>query len=223
LADDDLSRAHVGTEDRGGVLAKGEAARRRKREATTLAMLDAAERLFSEQGFAAVSVRDIAQAVGVSHALVHRYLGSKKDVYAAVLARSEHVVRDAAHETTDLDEALGIMLVESQLHNLGYLRLVISSALQGMPYATTKGSFPAMQRLVELAEGLEASGPRDPRLPPARFVICVLVALDLGWAAMEEWLVEAASLEEYDRETLVDWLGQAVLGIAHELLPDQQG
>ena len=204
-------------------MAKGEAPRKDKREATTLAMLDAAERLFSEHGFAAVSVRDIAKAAGFSHALVHRYLGSKEDVYAAVLARREYVIRDAAHETPDLDEALRLMLVEGQLHNLDYLRLVISTALQGMPYATTKGSFPAMQRLVELAEGLEASGPRDPRLPPARFVVCVLVALDLGWAAMEPWLVEAASLEEYDRETLVDWLKQAVFSIAHEMLPRQQG
>ena len=204
-------------------MAEGETPRSSRRAATTATILDAAEGLFSERGFAAVSVRDIAEAAGVSHALVHRYFGSKEDVYVAVLARSEYVIRDAAHETPDLDEALGLMLAEGQLHHLEYLRLVISSALQGMSYADTKGSFPAMQRLVELAEGLEASGPRDPSLPPARFVVCVLVALDLGWAAMEEWLVEAASLEEYDRETLIDWLGQAVLSIAHELLPDQQG
>ena len=49
----------------------------RGREATTVAILDAAEELFSVHGFSAVTVRDIAECAGVSHALVHRYLGSK--------------------------------------------------------------------------------------------------------------------------------------------------
>jgi len=185
-------------------------------------MLDAARELFAERSFAAVSVRDIAERAGVSHALVHRYLGSKDDVYRAVLARNDTDIRDAAHGTLDLDEALSFMLRESQFHRVDYLRLVIASALQGMPYATTKGSFPAMQRLIELAEGLAANESRDPRLPPARAAICMVVALDLGWAAMEKWLVEAASLEEYDREALVGWLEQAVLCIAHGMLPGRE-
>ena len=77
-------------------------------------MLDAARELFAERSFAAVSVRDIAERAGVSHALVHRYLGSKDDVYRAVLARNETDIRDAAHGTLDLDEALSLMLKESQ-------------------------------------------------------------------------------------------------------------
>ncbi|HET6477441.1 MAG TPA: helix-turn-helix domain-containing protein [Thermoleophilia bacterium] len=203
-------------------MAQSEQPRRTKREATTAAMLDAARELFAERSFAAVSVRDIAERAGVSHALVHRYLGSKDDVYRAVLARNETDIRDAAHGTLDLDEALSFMLKESQFQHVDYLRLVIASALQGMPYATTKGSFPAMQRLIELAEGLAANEPHDPRLPPARVAICMVVALDLGWAAMEKWLVEAASLEEYDREALVGWLEQAVLCIAHGMLPGRE-
>ena len=59
--------------------------RRGGREQTTAAILDAAEKLFAERGFTAVTVRDIAAEAGVSHALVHRYLGSKQDVYRAML------------------------------------------------------------------------------------------------------------------------------------------
>ncbi len=70
--------------------------RRGGREQTTAAILDAAERLFAERGFTAVTVRDIAAEAGVSHALVHRYLGSKQHVYRAMLARRENVIRDAA-------------------------------------------------------------------------------------------------------------------------------
>ncbi len=85
-----------------------ESARRTRREETTSAMLDAAERLFSEQGFTAVSVRDIADAAGVSHALVHRYLGAKEEIYRAVLQRNEDVMLAAAGATGDLDEALSL-------------------------------------------------------------------------------------------------------------------
>ena len=52
--------------------------RRGGREQTTAAILDAAEKLFAARGFTAVTVRDIAAEAGVSHALVHRYLGSKQ-------------------------------------------------------------------------------------------------------------------------------------------------
>ncbi|MEI6452861.1 MAG: helix-turn-helix domain-containing protein, partial [Actinomycetes bacterium] len=51
--------------------------RRRGRDATTAAILDAAEELFHERGYGAVTVRDIAEQAGVSHALVHQYAGSK--------------------------------------------------------------------------------------------------------------------------------------------------
>ena len=54
--------------------------RGRGREATTAAILDAAEELFSARGFSAVTVRDVAKRAGVSHALIHRYLGSTDDI-----------------------------------------------------------------------------------------------------------------------------------------------
>ena len=75
------------------------------RQQTTAAILDAAEKLFAERGFTAVTVRDIASAAGVSHALVHRYLGPKEQVYRAMLSRRETVIRDAAPTEDDLLEA----------------------------------------------------------------------------------------------------------------------
>ena len=58
---------------------------RRGRDATTAAILDAAEGLFYERDYEAVTVRDIAEQAGVSHALVHQYAGSKEDLFRAVL------------------------------------------------------------------------------------------------------------------------------------------
>ena len=64
---------------------RGKRDKGRPREQTTARILDAAEKLFAERGYTAVSVRDIAAEAGVSHALVHRYLGSKEQVYRAML------------------------------------------------------------------------------------------------------------------------------------------
>lgn len=56
-------------------------------ENTRTAVLNAAERLFAEQGFAATSMRDISTASGVSHPLIHHHFGSKNDLYSAVKRR----------------------------------------------------------------------------------------------------------------------------------------
>jgi len=50
-------------------------------------ILDCAERLFSERGFAATPVRRIAKEAGVNPSLVHYYFGSKRDLLFAVMDR----------------------------------------------------------------------------------------------------------------------------------------
>jgi TetR/AcrR family transcriptional regulator len=54
---------------------------------TRALVIDAAERLFAERGFAATSMRDISAASGVSHPLIHHHFGSKEELYAAVKRR----------------------------------------------------------------------------------------------------------------------------------------
>lgn len=50
-------------------------------------VLDAATRLFAAKGFDGVSMREIADAVGVNVATVQHHAGSKADLYAAVFRR----------------------------------------------------------------------------------------------------------------------------------------
>src|SRR3954454_18343703 len=54
---------------------------------TRALVIDAAERLFAERGFAATSMRDISAASSVSHPLIHHHFGSKEELYAAVKRR----------------------------------------------------------------------------------------------------------------------------------------
>lgn len=191
-----------------------------RRETIVQAMLDAAERLFSERGFTAVSVRDIAREAGISHALVHRYLGPKEDIYRAVLKRNEDVIRDAAGDTEDFDAALSLMVREGLANHRDYLRLIAHSALHGLPYEATMGRFRATERLVELAEmrAAGASGSRPDAVEP-RVAVAAIVALYLGWVSLEPWMVRAAGLQDLGEETLAASLERIMLGIADTNLP----
>ena len=64
-----------------------ESQRVRDPEGTREAVLDAAERLFADRGFAATSMRDISDASGISHPLIHHHFGTKESLYAAVKRR----------------------------------------------------------------------------------------------------------------------------------------
>ena len=64
------------------------AARRRDPEATRLAILDAAEEIFVEKGFAAASMSDVAARAAVTKSLIHHHFGSKEELWLEVKRRS---------------------------------------------------------------------------------------------------------------------------------------
>jgi len=55
---------------------------------TKMRLLDAAERLFSDKGFEAVSHREIASAAAVNLAAINYHFGSKDQLIRAVIKRS---------------------------------------------------------------------------------------------------------------------------------------
>ncbi len=70
---------------------------RRRREAPAMRrgeILDAAARVVTERGLADTRVGDVAQAIGVSHGLVHYYFPDKDDLIAATMRHAADV--DAA-------------------------------------------------------------------------------------------------------------------------------
>lgn len=200
---------------------------RRGREATTAAILDAAQELFSAHGYGAVAVRDIAKRAGVSHALVHRYAGSKAEIFRAVLTRDEGELVSAAPDNPDLLETASLMLRHGfeqpgRLH----VRLVARSALNGLRYDRTSGRFEATERLIELAELAAASASPAERtekdLDP-RLVVAGAVALFIGWAAAESWLRPAAGLDDMDDAELLDGIERVILGILRDNVPGLEG
>src|ERR1043166_5110328 len=57
-------------------------------------LLDAARRRFASTGYAATTVRDIADDVGVNVALVNRYFASKEGLFEACLAAAVEELRE---------------------------------------------------------------------------------------------------------------------------------
>ena len=51
------------------------------------ALLDAAERLLAEVGYAGITTRRLAEAAGVNHGLVHYYFGSNENLLVRALER----------------------------------------------------------------------------------------------------------------------------------------
>jgi len=68
-------------------------------------ILDMAEALFSDFGYAAVSIRRIAEESGVNPALVHYYFGTKKSLLQSVLDRAVEPLGVAIAEMKDGPEA----------------------------------------------------------------------------------------------------------------------
>jgi AcrR family transcriptional regulator len=201
---------------------RGQEASESGREATTAAILDAAEELFSSRGFSAVSVRAIAERAGISHALVHRYIGRKIDIWNAVVARNASGILQAAPDNPDILATTSLMVKSGLAQYRRYVRLVAYSALHGPSSGFPTGMYGATERLVELAERAAASASpaeqTDESLDP-RFVIACVDALFFGWITMEAWLLKRTGLEEMDEAEIVDGVERVILGILRHNLP----
>jgi AcrR family transcriptional regulator len=206
-----------------GVVEKDAQHRRRGRDATTAAILDAAEELFHERGYEAVTVRDIAEQAGVSHALVHQYAGSKEDLFRAVLSRNDGYMVSRAPAHLDLLESASLILrsgLEPQARD--YARLLMRTALSGLPYDQTAGRFAAVERLIELTErqaGSASTAERAEKDLAPRLVAACVGSLYLGWVSGESWLRPAWGLEDMDDDEVATGLERVILSIFRDHVP----
>jgi AcrR family transcriptional regulator len=204
-------------------LDKRGAQRRRGREATTAAILDSAEGLFYEHGYDRVTVRNIAKQVGVSHALVHQYVGSKEEIFRAVLARNEGLMVAGATGSLGLLESARLILRRGlEPPGREYLRLLMKSAISGLPYDQTTGHFTEVDRLVELAEEQAAAASPDQRVEKdldPRLVGACAASLLIGWVAGESWLRPAWGLQDTDDTEIADGLERVILSIFRDHVP----
>lgn len=89
-----------------------------QRAATMEQIFDAAEALFARHGLYGVTLKEVAQAVGVHQSLLHYYFKDKKELFDAVIGRRAPVTIERRLATLDAyeREAAGKPTVEGALH-----------------------------------------------------------------------------------------------------------
>ena len=186
------------------------------REETTARILDAAEELFSHRDPNAVTVREIASRAGVTHALVHQYVGTKAEVLNAVIVRSAPDRTRMISEMPDLHTVMPLLfsdVLDRRVHS----RAIVRSALAGVEYTAFPDRIETGMALVDLAAASKSDGVRRLPTPEAmdpRLVMAAVVAMVYGWVATESWLVEIFDLADEDpaevRRQLIEVLMTAV-------------
>ncbi|MDV6011052.1 TetR/AcrR family transcriptional regulator [Haloechinothrix sp. LS1_15] len=80
--------------------------RRLPREVRERQILDAAVQVFSEHGYHAAAMDEVAEVAGVSKPMVYTYLGSKEDLFTHCIRREAKRLIDAVTEGVDSEAEL---------------------------------------------------------------------------------------------------------------------
>jgi len=171
---------------------------------TKQAILRAARELFAARGVSGVSVRDIAAAAGVNHALVHRYFGTKDEMVAAILSaeaeRMSSMGRPDAEAATSL-AALEAVLEHALSEGRTSLLLMLRAELDGLgPERMLEGQ---PLRALPLLHAWLARNARDDVQADADALTMVMGAAMLGLASCRPMLATAVGAAAEDDQALL--------------------
>jgi AcrR family transcriptional regulator len=183
-------------------------------------ILDSAQQLFARRGPAAVTVRHVAEHAGVTHALVHKYFGSKDDLIKAVVYRADARRSAAAKESPSLKDVYHQLLPQVMTER-EHSMMLVRSAMSGAEYVPMADRIKTTSAMIELARRTAASG-AAPAPPPddvdPRVLIGAITSMILGWSAIEDWLWPTTGLDPADKDEvyrqlfeIVDYLADLAL------------
>lgn len=96
-------------------MTKPAAPRRRNAEKTKADILDAAQRVFAEQGYPQAGIRDIGEMAGVSSTLLLRYYGSKAGLFEAALKASMPLGAVLEQDRSRLGDKLAALFLDRDI------------------------------------------------------------------------------------------------------------
>jgi AcrR family transcriptional regulator len=166
--------------------------RRLGREGSVDALVGAARELFAEHGPDAVSLRDVARRAGVSHGLIHHYIGSRDDLLRLVFDRSTDHARAEIEDAADPVEALGVLRSLSRDGD-DYSRLLAWSLLERRDPAEFHGRSSALDAVI----ATDPDGSDE-----LRFAVAAAMVQILGWKLFGTYALTAAGLQESDADDL---------------------
>jgi len=102
-------------------------------------IVEAAVELFSRKGFRGTRTREIAEAAGISEAMIYRHFATKRELYSAIIeakSATEELLASAATAAQEEDDAgvlraVGLKMIEQTVREPSLMRLLLFSALEG--------------------------------------------------------------------------------------------
>jgi len=172
------------------------------------ALIAAATGLFAVRGPAAVSLRDVAREANVNLGLIHRYIGGKQDLLAAVLSRRpgmpplDDLTRRSPEEIIDL--LLTLLAADTT-----YIKVVLRATLDGFDVPRLQDAFPVIR--------LAAASVRH-ELPrrDADVRVALLAAAAMGWQAAGPAMLEVLEQGGLTQSDLTEVLRPPLLAFLTE-------
>jgi len=174
------------------------------KEFRTAELLEAARRLFAEQGFHATTVEDIAAAAGVAKGTVYLYYKSKHDVYWAALERGitellHEIQTRLAAEAAPEDKVRAFIAIKIRYFemNRDFFRIYFSELGSGFSHPTQmppqfEQMYLQQARILEAAlqQGIQQNVIREIRTDTAAVAISdlirgIIVQRLLGWSTKD--------------------------------------
>lgn len=169
------------------------------REEVVAAVVEAATTLFADRGPSAVSLREVANAADVNLGLIHRHIGSKTDLLAAVLRARPGMGRGGA---TSPEEGFANMVARG-FSPPAYTVIIVRAAMDGYDLTSLGVDFPNLGRWAEVLRE---------RLPDldADIRVAFAVSMLLGWHAVGPVVLGVLGHTDLQPEQVVKSLAPAL-------------
>jgi AcrR family transcriptional regulator len=180
----------------------------RPRDATASkeALLQAAQVLFSKQGFDGTTIREIGEQAGVDASLIARYFGSKADLYIAALA-AENAAGIPSKYDGRLEQMAEVVLARADRVGPGPVLQAVVRSDTSPEIRDAALDLLARRMVSPLVANMSAEGVDRPQL---RAEVAVSALLGISLARALGWFEEIRSVP---REELVDLIADGLESI----------
>ena len=192
----------------------------RGREAVEAALIDAAAEVLAAEGPRSASVREIARRAGVNHGQVHHYFGSKRALLAAAMRQlaTEHFA-NATRRAGGGPIPPPLTLDEDDRYWQAVIRLVLDGELEIARAEIAEGVSVPRRALHALAAAVGL----DEADPSLKARVAATVALQLGWAALSEFVLAVTDVTDAERVEVREMVADLALRIVTLTLLDAPG
>jgi TetR/AcrR family transcriptional regulator, repressor for neighboring sulfatase len=194
--------------ERTGGVAPDPASRPIGRDEVIEATAEAAADLFAERNPSQVSVREIAARAGVSHALVHRYMGSKDEIFAAALTYARSSAAEFWTHEHGMSKTAGTFADE---HPPGrFVRMVVRASLDGMKISPEDMKLPHVDAMMQMLLSTPFPPEDAERGFDSRLLFSAVTALAAGMYVSGDFFLVQAGLEEANHEQVYSELNRLI-------------